>query len=97
MIIDDKIKTTLNDSDKDQSNFLIEIVEFNKNTKPRDIERKKQKRDNNLSLNELYEGREMVLNTFKSGTFPLPRTEGTGIKILTPKRILQRLPVTLAK
>ena len=43
-------------------------------------------------MNELYEVREgMVINTFRSGIFPLPPTESTGIKILTPKRILSKI------
>ena len=38
----------------------------------------------------LYYGR--VINTFKSGLFPLKSTIQTVLKILTPKQILQRLP-----
>ena len=33
----------------------------------------------------LCEGRELVLNAFKSGLFPLKLTKGTGFKILPPK------------
>ena len=33
----------------------------------------------------LCKGRELVLNAFKSGLFPLKLTKGTGFKILTPK------------
>ena len=55
----------------------------------------------------------MVLNAFKSGVFPLQPTEVSGnsgmsdcvtkvsdrfsLKILTPKQMLERLPITLAK
>ena len=34
---------------------------------------------------------------FKSGLFPLKSTTGTGLKILTPKQMLQRLPIALAQ
>ena len=49
------------------------------------------------SSRNLYEGRELVLNTFKSRLFPLKSTKGTGLKILTPKQMLQRLPIALAQ
>ena len=49
------------------------------------------------SARNLYEGRELVLNAFKSGLFPSKSTEGTGLKILTPKQMLQRLPIALAQ
>ena len=37
------------------------------------------------SAKNLCEGRELVLNAFKSGLFPLKLTKGTGFKILPPK------------
>ena len=51
-----------------------------------------------------YNGRETVLNAFKRKIF-LRKSEGTGIlnsdhsklKILTPKQMLQRLPIALAQ
>ena len=46
---------------------------------------------------DLYECRELVTSTFKSGLFPLKSTTGTGLKILTPKQMLQRLPIALAQ
>ena len=55
----------------------------------------------------------MVLNTFKSGNFPLKPIEGAGnegmlarvaeisdrlcLKILSPKQMLQKLPIGLAE
>ena len=65
---------TLNDANKDQSDLLIEIGEFNKNAKLKDIEKKKKKRDTHESITAPYEGRKVVLNAFKSGTFLLPST-----------------------
>ena len=46
----------------------------------------------NSAIN-LYEGRELVLNAFKSGTFPLRQIQETGIKIVTSKQMFQRLPI----
>ena len=46
---------------------------------------------------DLYECRELVISTFKSGLFPLKSTTGTGLKILTPKKMFQRLPIAIAQ
>ena len=53
----------------------------------------------------LYEGPELTLNAFKSGIFPIKETQGNGcpsnldtrLKILTPKQMLQRLPIVPAQ
>ena len=39
----------------------------------------------------------MVVNAFKCGLFPLKSTIATGLKILTSKQIIQRLPTALAQ
>ena len=101
-------KIISNDADKNQIDLLIEVVEFKKGqNKTKRYIKKKAKRDTLKSLNALYEGREMVLNVFKSGICPFNLTEGTGRlcmltsctsdlvicpKILIPKQILQKLP-----
>ena len=38
-----------------------------------------------------------VLNTFKKVLFPIKATKGEGLKILTPKQMLQRLPIPPAQ
>ena len=56
------------------------------------------------NLIKFYEGREAILNGFKSKIF-LTESTGTGIldtdnsklEILTPKQMLQRLPIALAQ
>ena len=58
---------------------------------------KKNKKNVLNTAKNLYDGRELVVNTFKSGLFPLKSTTGTGLKILTPKQLLQRLAITLAQ
>ena len=37
------------------------------------------------------------VNAFRSGIFPIKSTQGKGLKILTPKQMLQRLPIALAE
>ena len=50
-----------------------------------------------MLLIAFYEGRELILNAFKNGLFPLKSTQGKGLIILTLKQMLQRLPVVLAQ
>ena len=56
-----------------------------------------KKRNVLKTAKNLYEGRELVVNAFKSELFPLKSTTGTGLKILTPKQLLQILPIALAQ
>ena len=42
-------------------------------------------------------GRELVINAFRSGLFPLESTTRTGLKTLSPKQMLQRLSIALAQ
>ena len=73
-------------------------MHFRKNTKPRSQENKQEKEI------ILEEGREKVLDAFESKIFST-KSEGAGIlnpdhsklKILTSKRMLQRLPIVLAQ
>ena len=39
------------------------------------------------SVNTLYDGRELTLNALKSGIFPIKRTKGEELNILTPKQM----------
>ena len=55
------------------------------------------------SVTSLVQGREMVINAFKSRIFQVSKEEqeGTGVnemlKILTPNQMLKRLPIALAQ
>ena len=58
------------------------------------------------NLNKFYNSREEVINFFKdyiellsdaNDDAKLNETNGTGLKILTPKQIPQRLPIALAQ
>ena len=68
------------------------------------IRKKKEKGVTINNLNNFDEAREMILNGFKSKIL-LTKSTGTGLfntdnsklKILTPKQMLQRLPIALAQ
>ena len=72
-------------------------MNYKKNTKPKDLNKKMGKRDNIESLFAFFEVGEKVLDAFISKTFPLPPTKDTGLKILPPTQMLQRLPTPTAK
>ena len=63
------------------------MVEFNNKSRPKRKIKKK--------ILVLYEGRGLTLNAFKSGIFPIKSTQTRKLKILTPKQMLQRLPIVL--
>ena len=83
---------------------MDEIKKFNDKTRPKAFWHKEIKEITLDNLNDFYETREMVLNGFKSKIF-LIKSTGTGLfdtdnsklKILTPKQMLQRLPIALAQ
>ena len=72
---------------------LKRIKEFYKRSK----EGKNKKGDTYESAYAFYEGGEITLNVFKSGIFLLKPSQEKGLKILTPKQMLQRLPTGLAQ
>ena len=71
-------KVTLEEANKSQANLAEEIKKFNNKTKPKKKENKEEKDIVNKNLYNFYNGREMVLNAFKSKTF-LRKSEGSGI------------------
>ena len=65
-------------------------------------ESKKVKEDVLNSAGGLLKGRKMAFNAFENEMFLKPEelkqsNKGTGLKILTPKQMLQRLPIALAQ
>ena len=95
-------KITLEEADEDQSDLADKINEFNKKTRLKS-DRKKQKREIvKENLYNFFEAREIVLNVFKS-KISLTKSTGTGLKDhsklkgLTPKQMLQQLPIALAQ
>ena len=49
------------------------------------------------TVNALYRGQELILNAFRSGIFPMKEKQGKWLITLTPKQMLQRLPIALAQ
>ena len=62
-------KITLEGANESQANLVEEIEKFNNKTKPKKKENKEEKDIVNKNLYNFYNGREMVLNTFKSKKF----------------------------
>ena len=90
-------KANVTEAEGDQSNLLNNIVEFNDKSKTRSKEGNDKKRHTYESAYALYEGWELTLNVFKGGIFPRKAKQSEGLKILTPKQMLQRLPIVLAQ
>ena len=97
-------KITLEEADGDQSDLADEINKFIKEIRPKNYGKKEDKKIVIKNLRNFLKAREMVLNGFKSKVF-LTKSTGTGIlntdhskrKILTPKQMLQWLPIALAQ
>ena len=77
-------------------------MNFRKQVKLKNTEKKQQKENVLQNLYNFFEGRERVLNAFDSKIFSI-KVKGAGFsdhsnpKILTPKQMLQRLPIALAQ
>ena len=87
-------KISIDEVEEDQCNLLENMVEFNNKSRPKNKEGKAKKRNTFDSVNAHYEGREL---TFESGIFSIKSTQGKGLKILTPKQMLQIFPIALAQ
>ena len=83
-------------AEMDRGYLLKKLVEFNNKSIPRTIEEKDKKRDTYESAYSLFEGRELILNNFKSIIFLIKVRKNKELKILTPKQMLQRLAIALA-
>ena len=90
-------KITVNEVDQEQSDLVRYIMNFNNKASPKNKDVKKTQKNILNKIENLYYGRELLIGAFKRGLFPLKSTIGTGLKILTPKQMLQRLPIALAQ
>ena len=101
-IYEDKI--TIEEANEYQTDLLAEIINFRKKTKLKSHEKKQEKEIVLENLYNFFEGKEKVLDTFESKIFSI-KSKGADIlnpnhsklKILTPKQMLQRLPIVLAQ
>ena len=93
-------KITLKETDEDQASLLVEIFFFlKKKTRLQNPEKKQEEKNILKNVYALFEARERVLDAIESKIFPI-KIERTGfldkvsdhsnLKILTPKRMLQR-------
>ena len=90
-------KISIREADTDQTHLLENIKKINHKSRPKTKEGKNKKRNTFDSVSALYEDRELTLNVFRSGIFPIKEKQGKRLKILTPKQMLQRLPKSLAQ
>ena len=94
---------SLDTANIEQANLLSYVYDFSKKTRPRNPAQRQLKADIVDSVTSLAQGREMVINAFKSRIFQISKEEqeGTGVnemlKILTPNQMLKRLPIALAQ
>ena len=95
---------SLDTANIEQATLLSYVYDFSRKTRPRNTAQRQLKADIVDSVTTLIEGREMVINAFKSGIFQVSKEsqedkesqEGEGLKILTPNQMLKRLPIALA-
>ena len=86
---------TLKEADKDQSNLLVEIMNFISKVKSQNLEKIQKKKDIPKNWYALLVGRERIHDVFESERFSI-KTEVTSflnfdhyfLKILTPKQML---------
>ena len=96
---------SLDTANIEQTSLLSYIIDFTKKTKPRNPAQKKLRADVLDCVTSLVQGREMVINAFKSEIFHVSKEsqedeesqEGKGLKILTPNQMLKILPIALAQ
>ena len=83
----------------EQANLLSYIYDFTKKARPRNPAQRTLRADVIDSVTSLVQGREMVINAFKSRIFQVSKEsqEGTGLKILASNQMLKRLPIALAQ
>ena len=97
-------KITIEKANEYQTDLLAEIMNFRKNTKPRNKEKKQEKEIVLENLHNFLECREKILDALESKIFSI-KSRAAGIlnpnysklKILTHKQMLQRLPIALAQ
>ena len=97
---------TVREAYKDQSDLLVETMNFKSKIKPQNPEKRQQKKDILQNLHALFDGKERGFDAFDSGIFPIkieatPLSEKvsnhSNLKILTPKQVLQILPIAVVQ
>ena len=97
-------KITLEEANTDQDNILRDIRNFNNKTRPQNYNKIQEKKVFLKNLYKLFETTEILFDGFDSKIFSI-KFKGSGIlntdrsklNILTPKQMLQRLPIALTQ
>ena len=87
-------KINMDETEMNQTNRLENMIKVKNKSKPNTIEGKDKKRNTFDSVNALYEGRELTLNAFKSGIFPLKATKSEGRPSMLASRAFDLVRVT---
>ena len=97
-------KITLKKAIKYRTNLLAQIMDFRANTKPKSQEKKQEKEIFLKTCIFFFEGREKILDalwskifSIKSNVAGILNPDHSKLKALTPKQMLQRLPIALAQ
>ena len=90
-------KINIDEAEIDQTNLLKDWKEFSDKSRPITKKYRDKIRNTFESLNALYEGQELILNAFRSSVFPMKEKQRKQLKILTPKQMIQRIPIALAQ
>ena len=77
-------------------------MNFRDKTRPQNDNKKQEKKIVFENLYKLFEAREIILDGFDSRVFSIKsrgllNTDRSKLKILTPKQMLQKLPIALAQ
>ena len=67
-----------------QDILLENILDFSKKPRPRSKKDKEKKQNTLDSINVLYEGRELILNAFRSGIFSMKEKQGKELNNINP-------------
>ena len=70
-------RVNIDETYQEQSDLFGYFFYFNSKTKPKSKKDKRRKNDVFDSVENIYNGRELVINAFKSELFPLKPTAGT--------------------
>ena len=77
-------KISIDEADIDRSSLLNGLKDFNDRARPKTAQDENKKWNIYKSAYALYESRELILNSFRCGVFPI-KTKGKGLRILTLK------------
>ena len=82
-------KISLTNSKNDPDKFRLNLSEIKRGNKKH---KSNEQKNSIYNISMLNRARNSVIKFFEK----LKATKGTGLKILTPKQLLQRLPIALA-